>query len=209
LSLGLIISLILVFYLGYTYGVRDLKESQIQPQITTILSNGNRENSLSQIRIRDIYGSSNSKDKQIFGKFYYITKDNGNTSFTDILFKIDSAPLKVVNQDSKLTIDMPTDLNIDLAYRSGDGQNFEYVNIGQGKLSSSDLKSLKLDFSAVLDFAVDQKQDRQLERIVFRPVNPEKNNIYTDKNVNLPLKVRGDTSLGISGEPAPFFWVEI
>ncbi len=209
LSLGLVVALILVFYLGYVYGGRDLKESKLQPSVTTILANGNRENSLSQIRIRDIYGSANSKDKQVFGKFYYIVKDDGNTVSTDLLFKLDSAPLKVINSETKATIDTPTDVNIDLAYRNNDGQSFDYTNIGQAKLSSSDSKTLKLDFSAVLDFALDQKQTKSLERIVFRPVNVDQSNVYIDRNSNLPLKVRGDSSLGISGEPAPFFWVEI
>jgi hypothetical protein len=209
ISLGLIVALILVFYLGYVYGGRDLKESRLQPNVTTILANGNRENSLSQIRIRDIYGSANTKDKQVFGKFYYIVKDDGNNPYTDLLFKLDSAPLKVTNSETRTTIDTPTDVNIDLAYRSNDGQSFDYNNIGQAKLSSSDSKTLKLDFSAVLDFALDQKQGKPLERIVFRPTNTDQSNVYIDRNTNLPLKVRGDSSSGISGEPAPFFWVEI
>ena len=209
MCLGIIVALILVFYLGYVYGNRESRESKLIPKITTILSNGNRENSLSQIRIRDIYASNNSKDKQVVGRFYYIVKDDGGDAvYTDILFKLDNSPLKVSNPDNKSETDIPLDLNVDLAYRSLDGQGFDYTNIGQTKLSN-DNKSLKLDISAVLDFAIDQKQSKSLERIVFRPLNPDQKNIYVDKNNNLPLKVRGDTGLGISGEPAPYFWVEI
>ena len=123
MCLGIIVALILVFYLGYVYGNRESRESKLIPKITTILSNGNRENSLSQIRIRDIYASNNSKDKQVVGRFYYIVKDDGGDAvYTDILFKLDNSPLKVSNPDNKSETDIPLDLNVDLAYRSLDGQ---------------------------------------------------------------------------------------
>lgn len=210
LSLALIVSLIFVFYLGFVYGTKDAKEANFQPKVTSVLANGNQENSLSQIKIRDIIGTPNTKDRLSVGKFYFAVKnEDENNIYTDLLFKIDSAPSKILNSDAKKEIEIPLELNIDLATRTPDGQTFEYETIGNVKLVPSESKKLKLDFSGVIPFALDQKSAKTVQRIVFRSPDPEKQNVYVDNDPNLPLNIRGDKGLGVSGENAPYFWVDI
>jgi hypothetical protein len=204
---GFIITLILVFYLGYVYGQKDTKELSTIPRVTTVLSNGNKENSLSQIKIRDIIGTTDSKTRTPFGKFYYIVKDDGSITTSDLLFKLEGIPNKITN--GKAEKEIPQEMNIDLAIKTSEGQNFVYENIGKAKFSINEKKQLKLDFSAVIDFPLDQKTDKVVQRIVFRPINPDQNSIFLDKDPNLPIKVRGDQSLGITGESSPYFWIDI
>jgi hypothetical protein len=221
-AIALIIELVLVGYLGYNIGLKETVEAKFDPKINIILDNGNQENSLTRIQIREITGSTDSKVKQSFGKFYFVTKNqdaeiskqaNKNTNnqpskinpSTDILFKMDSIPLKITNAD--ISKEIPLELDIDLAMKTNEGLDFEYQNIGKIKFGINEKKQLKGDFSGVLDFVLDDKNIKNVQRIVFRsPVNP---NIYQDTDTNLPIKVRGDKGRGITGEPAPYFWVDI
>lgn len=209
IGIGLIVALVLVGYLGYNIGKKDNKEAQFNPQVNITLSNGNQENSLTQIQIREIIGSSDSKTKQNFGKFYFVSKQIGSGVSTDILFKLDSIPIKITNTETKSEKEIPTELNIDLAIKTSEGLEFEYQNIGRIKLAFNEKKQLKGDFSSVINFELDQKNDKVVQRIVFRPTNTDQQNIYQDTDSNLPIKVRGDKSRGITGEPAPYFWVDI
>jgi hypothetical protein len=208
---GIAISLILVSYLSYNIGLKDLKESHFTPKVNLVLDNGNQENSLTKIQIRDIIGSSDAKNKQSFGKFYFVNKTDLKTdkATTDILFKLDNIPLKVINEESKTEKEVPLELNIDLAIKTADGLQFNYENIGRIKLAVNDKKQLKGDFNGVLNFGLDDKKDKIIQRIILRPTNPDQANIYQDTDPNLPIKVRGDKGRGITGEPAPYFWVDI
>ena len=213
ITIGLVVALVLVGYLGYNIGKKDTKEAQFNPKVNITLANGNEENTLTQIQIRDIIGSGDSKTKQNFGKFYFVSKQSDKQSnpekTTDILFKLDSIPLKITNMDAKAERETPTELNIDLAIKTSDGLEFEYQNIGRVRLAINEKKQLKGDFSGVVEFELDQKKDKIVQRIVFRPINIDQQNIYQDTDPNLPIKVRGDKSRGITGEPAPYFWVDI
>jgi hypothetical protein len=175
-ALGLLIAIVLTFYLGYSIGNKDAFQSKFIPEVQTILENGSSENSLTQIQIRDVLGSSNSKDKQPFGKFYYVIKNKSTIPTTDILLKIDQAPTKVTSGDEKTIRNIPLEMNVDLAFKTTDGLDFQYQTV---------------------------------QRIVLRPTDPTLVNIFQDTDPNLPIKVRGDKSRGIGGEPAPYFWVEI
>jgi hypothetical protein len=208
-ALGLLIAVILTFYLGYTIGTKDTFQSKFVPEIETVLDNGSQENSLTQIQIRDVLGSSNSKDKQPFGKFYYVVKNkNGNTT-TDILLKIDQSPIKIISSDEKTTKNIPLDMSIDLALKTPEGLEFAYQNIGKIQFVIDEKKNLKADFSGIISFALDAKNDKVVQRIVLRSTDPTLINIYQDTDPSLPIKVRGDKTRGISGEPAPYFWIDI
>ena len=206
---GLIIAISLTFYLGYTIGNKDAFQSKFVPEVQTILENGSSENSLTQIQIRDVLGSGNSKDKQPFGKFYYITKNKSTPQTTDILLKIDQAPIKVISIDEKTVRNVPLEMSIDLAFKTPDGLDFQYQNIGKVTLVVDDKKTLKADFSGIINLVLDDKNGKVVQRIVMRPIDQSLVNIFQDTDPNLPIKVRGDKSRGIGGEPAPYFWVEI
>jgi hypothetical protein len=206
---GLVVLLILAFYLGYLYGNRELKEQSYSPKVTTILSNGNQENSLTQIKIKDIISFDSNKNKQSYGKFYYIVKDSGEDANTDLLFKLENVPSKTLNQETKAEKEIPLEMNIDLATRTVDGQGFEYENIGKAKFIVNAKKELKLEFSGVVNFALDQRKDKQVQRIVFRPTSQDQTNVFVDRDSALPIKIRGDDSSGLKPDPAPYFWVEI
>jgi hypothetical protein len=207
--LGLLIAVILTFYLGYSVGSKDAFQAKFIPEVETILDNGSSENSLTQIQIRDVFGSSNSKDKQPFGKFYYIIKSKAGASVTDILLKIDQAPLKITSADEKIVKDIPLDMTVDIAFKTPEGLEFEYQNIGKIRFVVDDKKFLKADFSSEVNFALDDKTTKTVQRIVLRPVDPALVNIFQDTDPSLPIKVRGDKSRGISGETAPYFWIDI
>jgi hypothetical protein len=208
-ALGLLIAIGLTFYLGYSIGNKDAFQSKFVPEVQTILENGSSENSLTQIQIRDVLGSSNSKDKQPFGKFYYVIKNKSTTQTTDILLKIDQPPTKVTSSDEKTIRNIPLEMNVELAFKTTDGLDFQYQNVGKITLVVDDKKTLKADFSSILNFVLDDKTDKVVQRIVLRPTDPTLVNIFQDTDPNLPIKVRGDKSRGIGGEPAPYFWVEI
>jgi hypothetical protein len=203
--LGLIVALILTFYLGN----KDFYQTKLVPEIETILENGSSENSLTQIQIREVFGSANSKDKEPFGKFYFVVKNKSNVLTTDILLKIDQAPLRITSSDEKIVKEIPLEMTIDLAFTTTEGLEFEYQNIGRVTLVPDGKKFLKADFSSILNLALDNKTNKVVQRIVLRPTDPTAINIFQDTDPNLPIKVRGDKSRGISGEPAPYFWVEI
>jgi hypothetical protein len=208
-ALGLLVAVVLTFYLGYSIGNKDAFQAKFVPEIETILDNGSSENSLTQIQIRDVFGSSNSKDKQPFGKFYYVVKTKNSVSTSDVLLKIDQAPLEVVSADEKKIKNIPLEMTIDIAFKTPEGLDFEYQNIGKVTFVVSDKKYLKADFSSIINFALDDKSAKTVQRIVLRPVDPTQNNIFQDTDPSLPIKVRGDKSRGISGETAPYFWIEI
>jgi hypothetical protein len=208
-ALSLLIAVILTFYLGYSIGNKDAFQAKFVPEVETILDNGSSENSLTQIQIRDIFGSSNSKDKQPFGKFYYVVKSKAGVSTTDILLKIDQAPLEVTSIDQKTVKDVPLDMTVDIAFKTPEGLEFEYQNIGKVKFVVDDKKVLKADFSSIINFALDDKTSKTVQRIVLRPTDPALANIFQDTDPSLPIKVRGDKSRGISGETAPYFWIDI
>jgi hypothetical protein len=208
-ALGLLVAVILTFYLGYSIGNKDAFQSKFVPEIETIIENGSSENSLTQIQIREVFGSSNSKDKQPFGKFYYVVKTKNGLSTTDILLKIDQAPLKVTSADERVSKDIPLEMTVDIAFKTPEGLEFEYQNIGKITFVVDDKKVLKADFSSIINFTLDDKTSKTVQRIVLRPTDPTQANIFQDTDPSLPIKVRGDKTRGISGETAPYFWIEI
>ncbi len=204
LIVSIIVAVILVFYLGILYGQKENFVNNLQPEITSKLSSGYQENILTKIKIRDIVAFPDSKDSISVGKLYYSI--NGDK--TDLLFRIESSPIKIINSETKKDKEIPLELSVDIASRTPDGLDFEYTNIGKIKLAANNKKQLQGDFSAVVDFSLDIKTIKNSQRIVFRPLNPEQENIYFDKNPSLPLKVRGEEGK-VSPKPAPYFFIEI
>jgi hypothetical protein len=204
LIVSIVIVTILVFYLGILYGQREDYINHFQPEINSKLASGYQENLLTKIKIREIVMFPDSKDAVSVGKFYYFV--NGND--TNMLFKVESSPLKVINSETKKDKVIPLELSVDIASRTPDGLDFEYINIGKIKFAANNKKQLQGDFSAVVNFSIDDKTIKNSQRIVFRTLNPEEENIYFDKNPNLPLKVRGEDGK-VSPKPAPYFFVEI
>jgi hypothetical protein len=204
LIISVVISVILVFYLGILYGQREDYVNNLQPEINSKLASGYQENILTKIKIREIVIFPDSKESISVGKFYYSVSDEK----TDMLFKIESSPIKVINSETKKNKEIPLELSVDIASRTPDGLDFEYINIGKIKLAANNKKQLQGDFSAVADFSLDNKNIKNSQRIVLRPLKPEEENIYFDKNPNLPLKVRGEDGK-VSPKPAPYYFVEI
>ena len=204
LIVSIVVAVILVFYLGMLYGQKENFVNNLQPEINSKLASGYQENILTKIKIRDIITYPDSKDSISVGKLYYSI----NEDKTDLLFKIESSPIKIINSDTKKDKEIPLELSVDIASRTADGLDFEYVNIGKIKLAANNKKQLQGDFSAVADFSLDNKTVKNSQRIVLRPTKPEEENIYFDKNPNLPLKVRGEEGK-ISPKPAPYYFIEI
>ena len=198
------VAVILIFYLGMLYGQREIFVNNLQPEINSKLASGYQENILTKIKIRDVIAFPDSKDSISVGKFYYSI----NEDKTDLLFKIESSPIKIINSETKKSKEIPLELSVDVASRTADGLDFEYTNIGKIKLAANNKKQLQGDFSSVIDFSLDNKTIKNSQRIIFRPIKPEEENIYFDKNPNLPLKVRGEEGK-VSPKPAPYFFVEI
>ncbi len=204
LIVSIVVAVILVFYLGMLYGQRENFVNNLQPEINSKLASGYQENILTKIKIRDIIAFPDSKDSISVGKFYY----SANEDKTDLLFKIESSPIKIINSETKKSKEIPLELSVDIASRTADGLDYEYTNIGKIKLAANNKKQLQGDFSSVVAFSLDNKTIKNSQRIVFRPIKPEEENIYFDKNPNLPLKVRGEEGK-ISPKPAPYYFIEI
>ena len=182
---------VLIFYAGFLFGNRE-QVDKLPDQISIIAPNLSKSNQLSEIKIKEILGSENSQDIRSFGKLYYIIgKDT-----TDLLFRIEDAPIKVGQLQNKAQITLPKQFNIALARRNLNGLDFEYKEIGIISFNEPFKERQGAEFSTFTN-----EELLTWERIVLRSTDSNIKNLYLDTDPDLPQNVRN--------QPAPFFWVVI
>ncbi len=186
-----VLLLVSSFAAGFFYGNRDRLNNQ-PPIIDITTTNFARRNSLSDIRVLDIWGAVSAQKRTGFGQLYYKTAANQ----TEILVRLQNVPLTVSGNNQKVTL--PNSLSIKTARRTSDGLNYVYETIGQIMLDEPVNGLRKGEFSTILDYSINDL-NKPVERIMFYSSDTEINNIFLDDDPNLPVQVRR--------EPAPFFWV--
>lgn len=183
----------LVFYTGYMFGYRDFFNSK-DDQTKIITTDGGIKNSLTEMVIKNILGSANSKDVKVYGQFYYkISKDQ-----TEILIKIKNAPTKVMQAQNGETKQIPSTLKIEVAERTANGLSYDFTEIGKINFNEPQNNQYTAEFSTIVDFPFNDF-DRQVERIFFSPENEEDTNLFVNSDPNLPADIRT--------KPSPYFWV--
>jgi hypothetical protein len=187
---------------GYFYGTRDRYDNK-QDNIDMVGPNLTIQNSLSQLQTKDILGFGENNTIKIFGQFYYNIR---NDKSTEVLFSLTGVPISVKQANGKAEKNIPSQLNIDIARKATDGKSYIYENIGKitfdepkpdgnrsGKFSSI-VKPVKTDKELVPSLT-------NVQRIVFRPIKPEDNNIFKDLDPDIPPI---DRDL-----PAPYFKIKL
>ncbi len=187
--LSVLAVLALIFYAGFLFGNREQVDKSAD-EINIIAPNQAKSNQLSEIQIKDIVGSENSKDIRTFGKLYYIVNENT----TDLLFRIEDAPIKVGQLQNKAQITLPKQLSISLARKNSNGLDYEYKEIGTINFNEPFKDRQKAEFSSYTEEVL-----LNWERIVFRSTDPNVKNLYLDTDADLPKNIRN--------QPAPFFWI--
>lgn len=193
-SLSVILVLIvfgMVFYTGYLFGQRDMY-NKYTPNYLAKSANGSVVNSLSNLAIKDIVGSKDSKNVSVVGKFYYTV----NSGKTEILVNIESAPDKIYQANSGISKVLPNTLLIKLATRTDDGLSYTFTEIGKITFGETNNSQRSAVFSSVLDFDITQYG---AERLVFDPITEDDMNIFINNDENLPFNLRGQIS--------SYFWV--
>ncbi len=212
----LFISLVsLVFYLGFLFGSREWLNAQ---PVNLSITNPNLQakNSISDIQLRSILGSVDGSTVQSFGQLYFLINGDGQT---EIVINLDNIPT-TIGPAGGPNVAVPDQLSIEVATRVKDENNrdtYEYRNISP----NPDVKAyIALNepvnnirsgrFTGIIDESiVDSQNGRQnFERLVFRSLNGDVNNIFIDRDPDLPFMVRGNTEAGVQGQTAPFFWVK-
>lgn len=188
----------ITFYLGYLFATREKTENNAD-SITVAAPNGSIQNSLSQIETRNIVGSRDAKSEQNYGDFYFkVLPDNK----TEIMLRIDSAPLSIKASVEK---PIPSELNIALARRTAEGLDYNLEIIGKMTFDDASNGVRRGKFSSVLkpdgQGAIERPALASIERILLLPTKAEDDNIYVNKNPDLPQKVRE--------RPSAYFWVVI
>jgi hypothetical protein len=225
----ILISLLgLVYYLGYLYGVRE-KTNEILSKTEVVSQNQNQKNSISEIQQREILGidpnsfnnQTNSYNTKVYGRLYFVINDNNQT---EISIQMENIPTQLSINKTKSVI-VPDKLSIDLAIREIDpADNLDtYIYQNISPKPDKNLATIALDetkdglrsakFSGFINKSIlDENNGRtNIERIVFRSIDLSVQNIFEDRNKDLPVKIRGnsETNPAIPAEPAPFFWVLI
>jgi hypothetical protein len=182
---------VLIFYAGFLYGNRE-KVDKSADTINIVAPNLAKNNPLSQIQIKDILGSENSKDIRSFGKLYYIVEKEN----TNLLFRIEDAPVRVGQLQNKAQLSIPKQLSISLARKTSSGLDYEFKEIGVINFDEPFKDRQKGTFST---FTTENLLS--WERIVFRSTDANIKNLYLDTDPDLPANVRN--------QPAPFFWIKL
>ncbi|MBC7471951.1 MAG: hypothetical protein H7196_01640 [candidate division SR1 bacterium] len=200
--LGIFLSITIALTTGYFYGVRDKYDNK-QDNIDIVGPNLAIQNSLSQLQTKDILGFGENNTIKSFGQFYYNIRSDKTT---EVLFSFNNVPLSVIQANGKMEKSIPNQLNIDLARKTIDGLSYIYENIGKitfdepkadggrnGKFSTV-IKPIKTDKELVPSLT-------SVQRIVFRPIKSEDNNIFKDLDTDIPPVDRD--------APAPYFKIKL
>ena len=181
--------LVVIFYAGFLYGNRERLDKR--PDVINIVApNQARSNQLSQIQIKDIIGSENSKDIRSFGKLYFVAEEGG----VNLLFRIEDAPIKVGQLKNRAQVTLPRELSISLARKSSTGLDYDYKEIGVVSFNEPLKDRQKAEFSTYTS-----ENLLNWERIVFKSKDAATKNLYLDTDPDLPQNIRN--------QPAPFFWI--
>jgi len=182
----------ITFYLGFLFGNRE-RVSELPDNIQVVGPNLSIKNSLTEMEIREIYGSPDSQNIGVYGQLFF--KNNGEDE-TEILIQMLNVPSQVLQSNGQVAVDIPNQLRIATARRSIDGLDYEYNYIGVIIFDEpvNNLRSGK--FSTILEQDISR-----LERIVFFAEDDTVQNVFTDTSPDLPPQVRS--------RPAPFFWSEL
>jgi hypothetical protein len=212
----LFISLVsLVFYLGFLFGRREWLNDQ-PPNLSITNPNLQSQNSISDIQLRPILGSSDGRTVQSFGQLYFLINGSGQT---EIVINLENVPISI-GPNGGPTVPVPDQLSIEIAIRVKDQDNrdtYEYQNISP----NPDVKAyIALNqpvnnirsgrFTGIIDQPIVDSQNgkQNFERLVFRSLDGEVSNVFIDRDPDLPFMIRGNTEAGVQGQPAPFFWVK-
>jgi hypothetical protein len=198
-----ILTILGMFYLGYLFGIREKFNAEDDTTVVTA-SNGARQNYLTQIERRAIFGAVsgvNNKTPQTFGELLFIQESNNQTQ---LLFNFQSVPMVVKSSDNKTEKPIPVELDILLATRNADGTDFNYESIGKLIFDAPDKTGLKTaKFSTTIDKSLYNPDDpsKSVQRIEFRPFDLKDENIFTLDNADLPIAART--------RKAAYFWVNL
>jgi hypothetical protein len=206
----------LVFYLGYLYGTRELVASK-PDNITINNPNGQATNSITKIQQRQIYGSTDSENVTTFGQIYFVENDKNQT---EILIDLQNVPAKIKQTKGLKEVEIPNTLQVQVAtrVRDSDGkENYNYQNISKNPsnpaiitLTANASGTRSGRFSGNIDSLIFDPQTlvNKVERLVLQPTDSNLQNIFIDRNSDLPIKVRGNPEANVAGQSAPFFWVK-
>lgn len=207
---------VLVFYLGYMYGNREWVASN--PNNVTINNpNGQTINSITKIQQRQLFGSSNSETIEVFGLVYFVENNNNQT---EVVIDLQNVPPKIKQTKGLKEVNIPDQLSVEIAKRVKDSdgkETYSYQNISSNANqkaiitlapSQNNLRGGK--FSGNINSLIFDPKTlaNEIERVVLRPLDGSTENIFIDRNSDLPIKVRGNAEAGITGQPAPFFWAK-
>ncbi len=182
-----------VFYLGFLFGNREFVNDQ-PDDITVVGPNSSRQNSFSDMIIKDIYMSKNSRDITVSGQLYYkIVGDK-----TEILIKLVNVPTEIKQSENNRKKNMPTTLLIETAQRVPSGMDYKYTEIGEISFDEPINGLMTGTFTTIVDFALTDF-DSIIERIVFTSVDEDDENLFIYPDPNLPANVRN--------LPTPYFWI--
>lgn len=191
--LSIVSIVVIAFGLGTLYGMRE-KENTKQDKITITGPNLSIRNSLTEMEIRQIEGSVDSKSITGFGQLYF--KINNDRDTTELLVNLTSVPQSISQSNQTNKIDIPNTLKISTAKRSVDGLNYEYEYIGSITLEEPNNNLRSGRFSTIIENKLSS-----LERIVLFADDENIQNVFVDTSPDLPSEVRK--------KPAPFFWIDL
>ncbi len=206
-----LITLLLVFYLGFLYGNKEIVNITSN-NLRIVNNNGQTINSITEIKQRPIFGSKDSQKIETFGNMYYLIN---NQKQTEIVIFLENIPSSFKQSVGNKEVIIPSVLSVEIAKRIVDTdnrENYEYKNISNTNIKAAininetnenGLKKGK--FSGIIEEDV-TNLDLKIERLIIRSLDETVSNIFIDKDPNLPLKIRGNNELNVQGKPAPFFW---
>ncbi len=212
---------VLVFYLGFLYGAREIF-SRETPTIEIGNPNSFEENSISNIEERDVFGVANDGAnviKKRYGTMYFMVNSDGHIEFS---LRLDSVPISLRQPATGIEVFIPEELSVDYAVRTNDIddglETYEYINVSDDlgqkrailKLSEVNSRTRQGRYDDIIKRSTTDNKDRNIERIVLRSIDANIQNIFIDGDKDLPIKIRGnqEATPPIPGQPAPFFWVD-
>jgi hypothetical protein len=187
--------LILTFYLGFLYGNRE-RVNDMDDNIQVVGPNLSIKNSLTEMEIREVAGSQDSQNIEVFGQLFFKVETVDEEDQTEILIQMRGVPDEAVQSNGEINVSIPNQLRVATARRSIDGLDYEYTYIGVLILDEPVENQRAGKFSTILESDLSR-----LERLVLFAEDENIQNVFTDTSPDLPPQVRS--------RPAPFFWVEL
>jgi hypothetical protein len=194
--LAIFIGAAVIFFLGYSVRGRDNYDKSAD-NITITATNGNINNSLSQIQTREILGFGPDKTTIPYGTMYFNVLPNKDT---EIRFIFNNIPV-AYTQTGGATKQIPDNLNIFTATTSQDGKKYLFDLLGTIPFDPNSGALRTGNFSTKISARNKQPALNNVKQIVFKPLSEEQNNIYLLESGDIPPEDRN--------KPAPWFYVNI